>query len=167
MVSRPTLVCIALLCGSPAHLAQAQEALSAPVLLECQSAKGESFSIELFSETRWGPMHCVEGLGIMDMTACAPDGGWGLSLPTGQVPIADVTSSWAVATQHMGGKFYARLGPDRFEATATFSESLEADLSAGSGDYVINLNRSDGQGFYATGGGEKVGIECQVTERKF
>ena len=147
--------------------AAAQDGTPKPVLLSCQSATGEDFSIELFGESAFGPLHCVSGLMIVDMTPCAPDGGWGLSYPTGRASLAEVTSMWAVASQHFGGKFTATLGPETFSAVASFGDGLEPDLSKGSYDMTLTLDRSTGAGTYVSGELGTVNFQCAVKPRKF
>jgi hypothetical protein len=147
--------------------AAAQDSVPKPVLLSCQSAAGEDFTIELFAASAFGSMHCVSGLMIVDMTPCAPDGGWGLSYPTGSASIAEVTTMWAVASQHFGGKFTATLGPETFSAAASFGEGLEPDLSKGSYDMTLTLDRSTGAGTYVSGELGKVDFQCAVKPRKF
>lgn len=148
-------------------VAFAQDGVPKPTLLSCRSDSGEDFTIELFSETSFGAMHCVSGLMIVDMTPCAPDGGWGLSYPTGSAGIADVTSMWAVAADHFGGKFTATLGPTEFTAIASFGTGLEPDLSPGSYDMTISLDRKTGAGTYVSGELGKVEFSCEVSDRKF
>ena len=145
----------------------AQDGTPKPVLLDCKSATGEDFTIELFGESAFGRMHCVKGLMIVDMTPCAPDGGWGLSYPTGTAGIAEVTPMWAVAARHFGGKFTATLGPEEFTATASFGEGLEPDLSRGSYDMTIKLDRATGDGTYVSGLLGTVKFHCEVKARKF
>ena len=145
----------------------AQDGIPEPVLLACKSRVGENFTIELFGESKFGPMHCVKGLWIVDMTPCAPDGGWGLSSPTGRAGIVEVTPMWAVAAGHFAGKFTATLGPEKFTAVASFGEGLEPDLSKGSYDMTISLDRATGHGVYVSGEKGKVEFDCAVKARKF
>lgn len=152
--------------GSSSSVA-AQDGVPELVLLACRSATGEDFTIELFGETSFGPMHCVKGLMIVDMTPCAPDGGWGLSYPTGRASIAEVTQMWAIAADHFGGKFTAILGPEEFTAIASFGQGLEPDLSADSYDMTITLDRSTGDGTYVSGELGTVDFHCEVKPRKF
>ncbi len=147
--------------------AAAQDGTPKPVLLACESAAGENFTIELFSESTFGPLHCVTGLTIVDMTPCAPDKGWGLSYPTGSAGLADVTNSWSVASQHFGGKFTAALGPETFNAIASFGDGLEPDLTKGSYDMTLTLDRSTGAGSYISGELGKVVFQCSIKPRKF
>lgn len=105
--------------------ATAQEPVSPSTLLKCSGADGSEFFIDLFSQTSFGPMHCIEGLDLADMTPCSPDDGWGLSYPTGTAQIATATQSWKTAYDHFGGKFTASLRSDEFIASAMFGEGLD------------------------------------------
>lgn len=138
-----------------------------PVLLGCKSEKGEDFTIELFSPSPAGPLHCVSGLLIPDMTPCAPDQGWGLSYPTGAANLASVTTLWAEADRHYGGKFTATLGPMEFSARSVFGEGLEPDTGPDSYDISLTLDRTTGKGSYESGALGRVSFSCEVLERKF
>jgi hypothetical protein len=46
---------------------------------------------------------CLHGDFIVDLTPCAPNGGFGLSAPTGAGDLVEVTQSWQQAADHMGG----------------------------------------------------------------
>jgi hypothetical protein len=100
--------------------AAAQDGTPKPVLLSCQSATGEDFTIELFGESAFGPLHCVRGLMIVDMIPCAPNGGWGLSYPTGTASLAEVTKMWAVASRHFGGEVHGRTRAGSFQRCCVF-----------------------------------------------
>ena len=153
------------LCGT--DLGKAQSGQPQPVLLACHSVTGEDLTIDLFASTPLVAMHCVNGLMIVDMTPCAPDGGWGLSYPTGSAGIADVTTGWQLASQHYGGKLAAQIGPDRFTATAAFGEGLEPALTKGSYDMTISLDRTTGADVYVSGDLGNVSFQCEVKARKF
>lgn len=138
-----------------------------PVLLGCRDEKGEDFTIELFRPSPAGPLHCVSGLLIPDMTPCAPDQGWGLSYPTGAANLASVTTLWAEADRHYGGKFTATLGPKEFSARSMFGEGLEPDTGPDSYDISLTLDRTTGKGSYESGALGRVTFSCDVLERKF
>lgn len=138
-----------------------------PMLLTCQSEDDENFTIELFSRTSFGPMHCIKGLLIVDMTPCAPDGGWGLSYPTGRANISETTQLWAIAARHFGGKFTATLGPEEFSATAVWGNGLEPNLENGSYDMTLKLNRINGLGEYISGELGTKRFACEEAKRKF
>lgn len=164
-MTRFIMVLICALFAAEPILAHGQELR--PILLSCKSTEGEDFNIDLFSQTEFGPMHCVHGLPIADMTACAPDGGWGLSSGSGLADVSEITSSWSYAYDHSSGKFSAYLGSDQFSAVASFGEGLEVDTSEGSRDMRIVLDRITGHGSYTSAALGSISFDCYVVERKF
>jgi len=48
-------------------------------------------------------LNCISGNFIYDMTPCAPTGGYGLSMPTGAVPLTRVVDNAKDYQDHIGG----------------------------------------------------------------
>jgi hypothetical protein len=46
---------------------------------------------------------CIDGSFVSDMTPCAPDGGYGLSAPTGSAKLVGVVDRWQDYAEHSGG----------------------------------------------------------------
>ncbi|NVJ64476.1 MAG: hypothetical protein HWD84_09650 [Flavobacteriaceae bacterium] len=109
--------------------------------LRCEKDKGGIFHINFFKPSELGPMHCISGLPIADMTLCSPNGAWGLSYPTGTAGLSETTSSCLIAKEHFGGKFASHLGADNFVAQVTFGEGIEVEPRSVSQDMKLSLNR--------------------------
>lgn len=135
--------------------------------LQCTLEQKATFQIVLFKPSDFGPIHCIHGLPIADMTSCSPDGGWGLSYPTGTAGLSETTSSWAIAYEHFGGKFASHLSPDEFVAQATFGLGIEVEPRNGSQDMKLSLNRLTGEGVLLLGSDQPQEFSCEVVERKF
>lgn len=71
----------------------------------CEAADKPNIVIEQDAET-FGEysLACLSGGNfIVDMTPCAPDGGFGLSAPTGSAALVDVVMRWQDYGDHSGG----------------------------------------------------------------
>lgn len=71
----------------------------------CQAPDKEDIVIEQDAETFGNhSLTCISGGGfVVDMTACAPDGGFGLSAPTGSANLVEVVMRWQDYGDHSGG----------------------------------------------------------------
>ena len=98
-------------------LAASQEA---PVAWDCLSGDGRAFRVELWQPSQAGtPLHCVTGLDLEGVAGCAPQGGWGLSDPTDAPGELDGVTARSAETRDAEGKFFARVGPSEFVASAS------------------------------------------------
>jgi hypothetical protein len=81
-----------------------QSSLAAPKFILCQATDLEDVVLELESRTHEDKtLSCLSGAFITDMTPCAPDGGFGLSAPTGGAALVDVVFRWQDYMNHVGG----------------------------------------------------------------
>lgn len=70
----------------------------------CKAADGQSATVSLSDRKMCGQsLSCVEGTFATDMTACAPDGKYSLSAPTGSAPIVRIVDRWQDFADHTGG----------------------------------------------------------------
>lgn len=87
-----------------ALLATTEHSFAASFVL-CQAPDKEDIVIEQDAE-KFGEhsLTCISGGGfVVDMTPCAPDGGFGLSAPTGSASLVDVVMRWQDYGDHSGG----------------------------------------------------------------
>ncbi|MGB3584829.1 MAG: hypothetical protein WBA40_27465 [Roseiarcus sp.] len=60
-------------------------------------------------------LNCISGDFIVDMTPCAPDGGYGLSAGTGSAPLVSIVDRWQdYATPHWRHSQYFHQRPQHF-----------------------------------------------------
>jgi len=73
--------------------------------LVCSPKTGEDLIIIKFNETKkFGKfLNCINADFISDLTPCAPENGYGLSAPTGTVPLTSVVFDWRDYGSHHGG----------------------------------------------------------------
>ncbi|NAZ35297.1 hypothetical protein [Rubellimicrobium sp. CFH 75288] len=139
----------ALLLALAPALAAAQE----PALLDCATEGGEAFRVLLWQPSADGPLHCVEWLDLEDVAPCAPQGGWGLTDPDAPGVLASVATDSRVAAAHPGPKFFARVGPSEFVASASSGPGMPLALEV-HGDTFWRLRMTlggDGSIFTRTG----------------
>jgi hypothetical protein len=100
------------------YLAATGMALAAPVdkpmHLLCKGDDTDNLYVHLNSNKQFGHiLSCVSGLFIVDMTACAPNGGYGLSAPTGSAALVSVVMRRQDYQRHLGGVTgFTRQGDD-------------------------------------------------------
>jgi hypothetical protein len=80
-----------------------KQSIASP-LIRCESKESKPIVINLnamhkFSKT----LDCISADFIADMTPCAPNGGYGLSAPTGSGALTRVVTRWQDYADHDGG----------------------------------------------------------------
>jgi hypothetical protein len=92
-------------------------------------------------------LNCISGDFIVDLTPCAPDGGYGLSAGTGSAPLVAIVDRWQDYVTHIGG------------ITSNFTNDDSIHFSGGfnspASDATINQNRAS-VGLPPIPGGDKV-----------
>ncbi|OCI96869.1 hypothetical protein A6U86_14660 [Rhizobium sp. AC27/96] len=100
------------------YLAATEMALAAPadkpMHLLCKDDGSDTVYVHLNSRKQFGHvLNCVSGPFSTDMTACAPDGGYGLSAPTGTAALIGVVMRPKDYQRHLGGVTgFSRQGDD-------------------------------------------------------
>lgn len=73
-------------------------------IIRCEKPGIEPVTITIDAFKKFGAsLNCIEGDFIADMTPCAPNGGYGLSAPTGTASLVDVVWRWQDYGDHFGG----------------------------------------------------------------
>lgn len=90
----------------------AQGALAfAKDLIRCTAPGASPVTLDLATRKMQGKtLACLRGGGfVADMTPCAPNGGFGLSYPTGSADLSGIVMRWQDYADHLGGvaSFYA------------------------------------------------------------
>jgi hypothetical protein len=77
---------------------------SARQVISCQRAGSPDTVITLGASTQFNRiLDCITGDFVADMTACAPNGAYGLSAPTGSAELVGVVDRWQDYANHSGG----------------------------------------------------------------
>ena len=96
-----TIVAIAL-----AFLIQSNAAF-AEIPIACVNDRGaEARPVQITLDARQYQgrlLSCIDGPFVYDMTACAPNGGYGLSAPTGAGSLVAIVDRWQERGDHLGG----------------------------------------------------------------
>lgn len=130
--------------------------------LLCRTAEGAEIAVLLSAPSRFGAaVHCVEAPELRDrVAACAPDGGWGLSAGDGSQDLLGLAVS-ARGLAHVGGWFFARLGPSEFVASASVGSRPPLALeTAGETFWRMRLTLATGEGVVETPADE-VALRCE------
>src|SRR3954452_18660606 len=97
MVSKITAFCFSIISILPTPLFAREQIL-------CQTTGQPNVIITLGSQTKYGRvLNCIAGDFVYDMTPCAPDGGFGISYPTGSAGLAGIVDRWQDYANHLGG----------------------------------------------------------------
>ena len=143
--------------------------MGAPSFILCHAPEKESIVLELdahlFEDIT---LSCVAGGEfVYDMTPCAPDGGYGLSAPTGSAALVEVVYRWQDYGDHMGGvtAFSASPSAYRFEGGFMYDSYETAwtlEVSRLTGAATLSIVDEDGP--FEPG---EVGYSCSAVDRKF
>lgn len=132
-----------------------------PRAFDCvpQAESGPAFAILLWQESAFGvPVHCIEGLDLRGLAACAPQGGWGLSDPGGGTLRAVATRPQEALGE--GGKVFARVGLSEFVASASVGHGLPLALEVhGDTFWRLRMTLASGEGAWF-GPGREVRFRC-------
>lgn len=150
---------LAALLATGATVAAAQDMRT----LRCESEGGAGFEVQLFgpageAETADVPaLHCVFGLALpVAAPTCAPQGGLGLSDPDG----SGVRFVSRPPPGHVGGRFFAHVGPSQFVASASWGDRPPLALEvAGQTAWRMRLDLATGQATSYTRDGERA-LRC-------
>ena len=116
---------------------------SAKETILCQSTGSPDVVITLDASTRFNhTLDCIAGNFVVDMTPCAPDGGYGLSAPTGAANLVGVVDRGQDYADHIGGvvSHYIK------DNTIYFAGGFNAPDNGGlTGKWSFVLNRLTGQ----------------------
>ena len=123
-------------------------ALSAKEQILCNHAGKPDVVITLGAREQYGRMlNCISGNFTVDLTPCAPDGGYGLSAGTGSAPLVAIVDRWQDYMSHIGG------------VASNFTNDHTIYFSGGfnfpASDATINQNRAN-VGLPPIPGGDKI-----------
>jgi hypothetical protein len=75
----------------------------AQTLIQCDSTSASPIIIELAAKKKFDvTLHCINGDFQLEGEACAPNGGFGLSRPTGTGELGSVVMRWQDYIDHVG-----------------------------------------------------------------
>ncbi len=146
------------LAGSPATAAE----------VLCTHEGTADVTIALNSRETFGhKLSCIAGDFIEDMTPCAPDGGYGLSAPTGDARLVGVAMDWreAAYANHVNG------GVTQFFSTPAkyyFAGGVMGWPGRGLNEnWRFDVSRLTGQGTLTVRGRSPVLYACHAARQKF
>ena len=93
------------------------------------------------------------------MTACAPNGGWGLSSSKTGAELIGVTSDWKTAHKHQAGKLTAIAGPKAVRFNAQRGIGVGNNLSY---EWKFSIDRKTGEAIWYSADGSKTTYTCDV-----
>jgi hypothetical protein len=138
------------------------DAISAP-LIQCETEGKTPIMITLnamrmFSKT----LNCIRADFLVDMTPCAPNGGFGLSAPTGTAGLIGVVMRWQDAADHHGGVVRNFLTESQIYFSG-LSSDWEFDVNRTTGRAILTINEDEIEGMKKG----KYMYDCKVATKKF
>lgn len=113
------------LCGSlllASGCMQQAGSASSGKFIQCTQPNSEKIvNIEIAARLFQGSsLNCISGDFVVDMSGCAPDGGYGLHISTGSAALERVVMRWQDYTDHFGGVVSNSVSPTQIRFTGGF-----------------------------------------------
>ncbi|MDD9910095.1 MAG: hypothetical protein OXR62_10425 [Ahrensia sp.] len=105
---------------------------------------------------------CISGDFVSDMTPCAPEGGWGMSFPTGSASLSGVTMRWQDLDEHFGGVASFRKTSTELRFAGGFADGSGVPED----DWTFTANRLDGTAALVNEG-KTSAYACEAKEQLF
>lgn len=127
----------------------------------CHGSDNTTIVIELWKPSQYGvALHCLHASFSTDMTACAPNGGWGLGSNDDMANLVEVTNDWSTAHNHEAGKVTASAGSRGVRFNAQIGKGVGSNLSF---RWKFAMERRSGEAIWFGNDGHQVKYECEVS----
>jgi hypothetical protein len=133
---------------------------NAEELILCLGTDDSTIAVELWKPTSSGvTLHCLYASFSSNMTACAPNGGWGLGSDDNMTTLVDAVNDWETAHNHEAGKVAASAGTRGVRFIAHSGVGVGNNLN-----YIwkFSLESSSGRATWYTQDGGKLAYACEV-----
>lgn len=125
----------------------------------CQGADDTTIVLELWKSSKFGvAQHCLQASFSAEMTACAPQGGWGLGSDNDMTELVDLTNDWNTAHNHEAGKVIASAGKRGVQFIAHAGKGIGSNLVY---RWKFAFKRSSGKATWYENDGTKVAYNCE------
>ncbi len=129
-------------------------------ILFCRGADGNTIVVELWQPSEYGtPLHCLHASFSTGMTACAPQGGWGLGSNDDLAELVDVTNDWKTAHNHGAGKVIASAGKRGVRFTAHIGIGISSNLSY---EWKFSMEKKSGEATWFGHDGRNTAYRCET-----
>lgn len=156
----------AIVVGLAALAASGSPVTAAEVL--CTHEGGADVTIALSSRESFGhKLSCIAGDFVEDMTPCAPDGGYGLSAPTGDARLVGVAMDWrepAYANHINGGVTQFFSTPAKYYFAGGVMGWPRPGLNE---NWRFEVSRLTGEGTLTVGISPPVLYRCRAAHQRF
>ena len=135
---------------------------NAEELILCRGADDSTIVLELWKPSDFGvPVHCLRASFAESMTACAPNGGWGLGSDDNMSKLINAVNDWKTAHKHEAGKVAASAGTRGVRFVAQTGVGVGSNLSY---KWKFSLIRRTGKATWYNQDGQQQAYECEVQE---
>lgn len=129
--------------------------------ISCQGADDTTVVLELWKPSQFGvTIHCLNASFAPEMTACAPQGGWGLGSDANMTELVNVTNDWNTAHMHGAGKVIASAGKRGVHFTAHVGKGISSNLMY---DWKFAYDRRAGRATWYGSDGTRVAYTCEAS----
>lgn len=132
--------------------------------IRCRSGSGADVVTVEIGAARFNQysLNCISGEFVVDMSGCAPDGGYGLHISTGSASLERVVTRWQDYSDHFGGvvSHYITSTEIRFSGGFTFPSQGYSQ------DWEFLIDRIAGTGLLKKGRINKR-YSCDIANSRF
>lgn len=169
---RAVVVAVALIVSSTAVAgprSSADAAGGTKGIIRCTAKGKPEIIMTLNAERKLGRVvSCISGDFIADMTPCAPNGGYGLSRPTGSASLARIVDRWQDYGDHMGGVTSHNADASRIHFDGGFFSPGDGKSgSRWSSQWAFTANRLTGEGKLTEDGKPDAIYNCAKATQRF
>lgn len=132
---------------------------NAEELIICRGADDSTIVLDLWKPSDSGvPLHCLHASFSATMTACAPNGGWGLGSDDNMTKLVGAVNDWETAHNHEAGKVAASAGTRGVRFIAHSGVGVGNNLNY---KWKFSLVRSSSKATWFSQDGRKLAYDCE------
>ena len=133
---------------------------NAEELFLCRGDDDSTIAIETWKPSEFEPpVHCVQVSFLPDMTACAPNGGWGLGIDDNLTKLIEVTNDWSTAHKHETGKVAASVGTRGVRFVAFHGVGIGSNVNY---QWKFVMARNSGKAKWHSQGDKEIAYDCEL-----
>lgn len=122
---------------------EAPSPIAYPLTILCTTSNAPDIVVTLSDHREFDrDMNCVAGEFVVDMSGCAPDGGYSLASPTGAPVVIEIVDRWQDYRDHVGG--VTRNAVD--SNSIYFAGGFIGPISGYSEKWALSISRLTGEG---------------------
>lgn len=131
-------------------------------IIRCVDGSGGEAVITLGTRRALGEdLGCIRAPFVVDMTACAPANGYGLSAPTGDARLVGIARRWQEYSNHHGPVFHFVVSEDQYILEGGFHGEYYQEA------WNLVISRISGEGIATISGQPPISYKCGLVKQSF